>query len=954
MTRKANRNFKRFNTMNTRRQTLLLWLATWCMPLLMNATDTSWKFRITNIGNTPHSHVTFKDNRVNSLYKDSNGFLWIGTGSTVERLNGLHTTVYTFTGGEPAGSSPSPYLVNDIQERATKEFWVATNRGLWKLDHKENIAERQFAETINLPVYSLANDEENNLYIGTSNGLYINHPEQQELSHILPEERTITSEFNQVLDIHVTSPREVWLLTPQGLVKCDATSQSTKRITTNETTSHLTCLDTKNRNELYIGTTDGKVWLYHTTNDTWSLLYKHTKSTPITDLSYENGFLAIATRGGGIALADCTSGHTHYTCTYHPMPDKGLLADNISSILLSDGNIWCGNDFYLGLNLLLRENTFATPTFLSDDRLKELVTRSFLRTDTHTLIGCREGFYIVNHRTGEIMRQIQTTSKGFLRSNLIFSMHETDNGILIGTCGGGMALYHPQSNTFSSNLLTEKMTNNDIFMFLEDEETSTLWIATSDGLYAYNPKETPHLQEYGCQNADLPSNMVFGIFIDSHKRFWLATDKGVALFDLQKRKCHQTGIPQALRTTAMRQIAEGSDGTLCFCTLDYRLMTTDAHMNETKTPLDMEVHHLAEDNCGHYWIGNMDGIFCLSNDFTNALFTTSGNGSAGLSTTPGSAIWKDAEENLWFCTAQGIYRAIPQELYTISPLRLTEVWANGTLHSHNYQWNDDRLLFNAEENNLTFRFMSMGYEGSLPMMIEYRLEGHDTAWVREKGKFEATYYNLPPGDYTLKVRKMKNNETMDTLTFTIASKFNGWLIGIIFLLTTLIIGTSYWTIRKKREKRQKETQPTPMMPSSSSGDIQETPSVEPSEERHTNLPDEEVERIIRRLTEYMETEKAYLNVELKQSDLAIILECPTYVLSSIFTYHLKTGYYDYINGYRIEHFKRAIANGEHQKYTLVTLAEKCGFKSKASFYRTFKKFTGMTPNEYIGMEEEGK
>ncbi len=145
MTRKANRNFKRFNTMNTRRQTLLLWLATWCMPLLMNATDTSWKFRITNIGNTPHSHVTFKDNRVNSLYKDSNGFLWIGTGSTVERLNGLHTTVYTFTGGEPAGSSPSPYLVNDIQERATKEFWVATNRGLWKLDHKENIAERQFA-----------------------------------------------------------------------------------------------------------------------------------------------------------------------------------------------------------------------------------------------------------------------------------------------------------------------------------------------------------------------------------------------------------------------------------------------------------------------------------------------------------------------------------------------------------------------------------------------------------------------------------------------------------------------------------------------------------------------------------------------------------------------------------------------------------------------------------------
>jgi AraC-like DNA-binding protein len=32
---------------------------------------------------------------------------------------------------------------------------------------------------------------------------------------------------------------------------------------------------------------------------------------------------------------------------------------------------------------------------------------------------------------------------------------------------------------------------------------------------------------------------------------------------------------------------------------------------------------------------------------------------------------------------------------------------------------------------------------------------------------------------------------------------------------------------------------------------------------------------------------------------------------------------------------------------LTALAELCGFSSRASFFRSFKKSTGVTPNEYI-------
>jgi AraC-like DNA-binding protein len=121
---------------------------------------------------------------------------------------------------------------------------------------------------------------------------------------------------------------------------------------------------------------------------------------------------------------------------------------------------------------------------------------------------------------------------------------------------------------------------------------------------------------------------------------------------------------------------------------------------------------------------------------------------------------------------------------------------------------------------------------------------------------------------------------------------------------------------------------------------------------NVKLNEEEARKVMEALKEYMEKSRPYLNVDLKQSEVAAAIGCSAYILSTVFTHYLKVGYYDFINGYRVEEFKQAIKEGKHQKYTLVTLAEKCGFKSKTSFFRTFKKFTGFTPNEYIQHQDE--
>ncbi|MCD0454946.1 helix-turn-helix domain-containing protein [Chryseobacterium sp. LC2016-27] len=54
----------------------------------------------------------------------------------------------------------------------------------------------------------------------------------------------------------------------------------------------------------------------------------------------------------------------------------------------------------------------------------------------------------------------------------------------------------------------------------------------------------------------------------------------------------------------------------------------------------------------------------------------------------------------------------------------------------------------------------------------------------------------------------------------------------------------------------------------------------------------------------------------------------------------------YINNYRVEAVKEMISNAEYENYNLLTMGLEAGFTSKTTFYNSFKKVTGQTPNEY--------
>ena len=70
-------------------------------------------------------------------------------------------------------------------------------------------------------------------------------------------------------------------------------------------------------------------------------------------------------------------------------------------------------------------------------------------------------------------------------------------------------------------------------------------------------------------------------------------------------------------------------------------------------------------------------------------------------------------------------------------------------------------------------------------------------------------------------------------------------------------------------------------------------------------------------------------------------------ISQAINHGLGMRFNDYINQFRIEEAKRQLRSSENKHLTIEAISELCGFKSKSTFFRAFKKETGLTPRQYI-------
>jgi len=96
----------------------------------------------------------------------------------------------------------------------------------------------------------------------------------------------------------------------------------------------------------------------------------------------------------------------------------------------------------------------------------------------------------------------------------------------------------------------------------------------------------------------------------------------------------------------------------------------------------------------------------------------------------------------------------------------------------------------------------------------------------------------------------------------------------------------------------------------------------------------------------MDNGKPFLNEDLSLPLLAEQCELSQTQLSQIINQHFQVNFYDFVNSYRIEKAKGMLCSSEFEHLSILGIAFECGFKSKSSFNRYFKKHTGVSPSKF--------
>jgi len=106
------------------------------------------------------------------------------------------------------------------------------------------------------------------------------------------------------------------------------------------------------------------------------------------------------------------------------------------------------------------------------------------------------------------------------------------------------------------------------------------------------------------------------------------------------------------------------------------------------------------------------------------------------------------------------------------------------------------------------------------------------------------------------------------------------------------------------------------------------------------------------LIAHIELEKPYLDEDCNIQTVSIQTGIPFHQISNILNVKLQRSFPDFINEYRIQLAKEILLSPKVQANTIEHIATECGFGSKSTFNRAFKKHTNnLTPSEFLRQHE---
>ncbi len=102
----------------------------------------------------------------------------------------------------------------------------------------------------------------------------------------------------------------------------------------------------------------------------------------------------------------------------------------------------------------------------------------------------------------------------------------------------------------------------------------------------------------------------------------------------------------------------------------------------------------------------------------------------------------------------------------------------------------------------------------------------------------------------------------------------------------------------------------------------------------------------------MKSENPHMDPDLTLNDLADKVDTTSTQLSIAINSGFGKNFNDYINAYRVEEVKKALLDESNSHLSILGIAYDCGFNSKATFNRVFKKLTDLSPSQYLALQKK--
>jgi ligand-binding sensor domain-containing protein/AraC-like DNA-binding protein len=915
-----------------------------CVVLPFSGEAKSYSFKHLTVENG------LSNNLVNAIYKDSYGFVWFGTLDGLDRYDGIELRHY---------AAKFPCIINNvyaITEDHSKNLWVGSGSGLFCYDRNNDNFQKIKIGQNNTIVHALVSKPDSVIVVGSSNGLYLINTVTFSADYFSAPLASL-NHLNDITGIAMDEWGNFWVSTKGGLLYFEWENRqftfykcTFQPAAMNNTFTSICLMD----HSLYMGTPGAGLIIFDTLSKTfvkgWSV-----GNDLITNLqSDDQGRLLIGTNGGGLKIVDPATSKVESIETQSDNP-ASISSNSIYSLLIDDAQRYWIGTYSGGVSYSCANNSiFQVHSATNSTTGATHSVRSFyFENDGALFIGTRNGLIHVDRKGKQAIYKHNPKNIVGLRSNIILKVFPFEGDILIGTYGGGVSRFSMLQQKIVPFIDDESFLYGNNYAF-ELDKSGNLWIASFNGIYLYD-SINKKLTNFNSANSPLENDEVFSLKIDSKGRLWVGTMNGVSVFVEKGGGLIRFKLPTMVESNKYKvnYIYEDRKGDIWICTERGGLFYVDQELNSAKNYLDVDglpdnsVCAIIDGKNDDYWISTLKG-FCNFNDEKQRFVTFSmSDGLPGLVFNPASIhkakdgiIWLGNEKGLVYFSSGVIGKRLP-----VSKVQLTDFYLFGKIvepgeksvlkQAIEYS---ETIELSDRQNSIGFRFIDLNYINPVDNHYLVKLEGFDKEW-RDNGYNNTVFYEkLKPGRYTFRVKNAINLEDANTsnereIGIIIKKSIlrSPLIIIVLIIIAAEVIFLLFNYIKSLRRIVRKM--------------IEKPEKIE--KYRFSKLSDQQSELIVQNIKANMENKKPYLNPDLKLADLADDLNIPPHEISQVINQFLNQNFTDFINHYRVEEVKKRMVDEAYSKYTLMAIAENCGFNSKTSFYRIFKKDTGVTPAEYL-------